>query len=305
MNKSFTLIEILVVIVVIGVLSAFILIGMSSITNSANIAKGQAFANSIRNSLLLNLVSEWKLNGNTNDSWGTNNGTWSGATAPNTVVTYGSASECVSGQCLDFDGVDDMVDAGNNSTLSMGTNDHTVSFWVKHDSGDNSYGEYEVYLVCGATADGLGQDGYYIARGPGEGFRITFSDGLVSRVQGEPSTNPSLATDKWLHIVVVFDRDTLATIYINSILQSSTLNISGQATSVNNTYSYRIGSAASGSLRLRGKMDEISMYHAAKPSSSIKQEYYFGLNKLFNNNGIGLEEYSQRLVELKNNLANN
>jgi prepilin-type N-terminal cleavage/methylation domain-containing protein len=43
MNKSFTLIEILVVIVVIGVLSAFILVGMSSITSSANIAKSQAF----------------------------------------------------------------------------------------------------------------------------------------------------------------------------------------------------------------------------------------------------------------------
>jgi len=48
-EKSFTLIEILVVIVVTGILSSFVLVGMSSITNDARIAKVKAFANSVRN----------------------------------------------------------------------------------------------------------------------------------------------------------------------------------------------------------------------------------------------------------------
>jgi len=73
MSNSFTLIEILVVIVIIGILSAFILVGMSSITNSANIAKGKAFADSTRNSLLGNLKAEIKLDEGTGqnigDSW--------------------------------------------------------------------------------------------------------------------------------------------------------------------------------------------------------------------------------------------
>jgi len=57
MNKSFTLIEILVVIVVIGILSAFVLVGMSSITSSANIAKVQAFINSMDNAIIRKSIS--------------------------------------------------------------------------------------------------------------------------------------------------------------------------------------------------------------------------------------------------------
>ncbi len=79
MSKSFTLIEILVVIVVIGVLSAFILVGMSSISSKANIAKSQVFINSIDNSLLTSRVAYWKLDEGagttTSDSWGVSLGT--------------------------------------------------------------------------------------------------------------------------------------------------------------------------------------------------------------------------------------
>ncbi|MFA6374475.1 MAG: prepilin-type N-terminal cleavage/methylation domain-containing protein, partial [Candidatus Paceibacterota bacterium] len=40
MNKSFTLIEILVVIVIIGILSAFIIVSMAGVSDKATIAKG-------------------------------------------------------------------------------------------------------------------------------------------------------------------------------------------------------------------------------------------------------------------------
>ena len=121
MNKSFTLIEILVVIVVIGIISSFIIVGLSSVSDKANIAKGQAFSNSLRNSLLMNLVSEWKLDEGTGsttlDSWGSNTGTLG-------TSTIGDAAEptwttdCVSGKCLSFDGTDDYVDCGNPDNLN-------------------------------------------------------------------------------------------------------------------------------------------------------------------------------------------
>jgi len=60
MKKSFTLIEILVVIVIIGILSAFIIVSMSGVSQKATIAKGQAFANSLKNALMIT----WSLNGN-------------------------------------------------------------------------------------------------------------------------------------------------------------------------------------------------------------------------------------------------
>jgi prepilin-type N-terminal cleavage/methylation domain-containing protein len=57
-ENSFTLIEILVVIVVIGILSSFILIGINSINENARITKIKVFANSLRNSLLTDIVFE-------------------------------------------------------------------------------------------------------------------------------------------------------------------------------------------------------------------------------------------------------
>jgi prepilin-type N-terminal cleavage/methylation domain-containing protein len=137
MNKSFTLIEILVVIVVIGALSAFILVGMSSITNSANIAKSQAFSNSLRNSLLLNLVSEWKLDGNGNDSWGVNNGTLVGATHLPVLKTN---SDCFSGSCYDFDGTEDYINVGSRANLTTDiSNGLTITAWIYPEliSGDS------------------------------------------------------------------------------------------------------------------------------------------------------------------------
>jgi prepilin-type N-terminal cleavage/methylation domain-containing protein len=61
--SAFTLIELLVVIAIIGILSALIIVGMSSTTQKATIAKAQVFSNSLRNSLMNNLISEWKFNG--------------------------------------------------------------------------------------------------------------------------------------------------------------------------------------------------------------------------------------------------
>ena len=64
-NKSFTLIELLVVIVIIGILAGVIMISTSFSIDQANITKGKVFANSLRNSLITNLVSEWNLEGPT------------------------------------------------------------------------------------------------------------------------------------------------------------------------------------------------------------------------------------------------
>jgi prepilin-type N-terminal cleavage/methylation domain-containing protein len=142
MNKlfktAFTLIELLVVIAIIGILSGLIVISMSGVTNKANVAKAQVFSNSLRNSLMLNLVSEWNFNNLTGtvgseistasnfvvDGWGSNTGTAYGS------PVLKSDSDCITTKCLYFNGSTDYIlFQGNN--FNFGTEDFTIALWVK------------------------------------------------------------------------------------------------------------------------------------------------------------------------------
>jgi prepilin-type N-terminal cleavage/methylation domain-containing protein len=309
MNKStktklaFTLIELLVVIAIIGILSALIIVGMSSTTQKATTAKAQVFANSLRNSLMSDMVSEWKLDGNTTDSWAasnTNNGTWWGTNPPNTVATYGTTSECVSGQCMDFDGVDDMVDFGNNASLSMGTKDHTVSLWVKLDNATAT--DIDTLVICGAMT-GTGRDGYWITRLTDRlYFYFTDGEGANTRIAGYLSVAGTLIANNWYQITVTMDRDGNVTGYINGTSQISWA-ISPQPGDIQNSISLRMGAYATSQYRLAGKLDEVRIFHAIPSTAQIQQNYYAGLNKLFANGGVETSEYQQRLAELSNNYA--
>jgi len=74
LKQAFTLIELLVVIAIIGILSGLIVVSMGNMNQKATIAKAQVFSNSLRNSLMANIVSEWKMDegsgATVNDTWG-------------------------------------------------------------------------------------------------------------------------------------------------------------------------------------------------------------------------------------------
>lgn len=310
-KKAFTLIELLVVIAIIGILSGLIVVGMSSMTNNANLAKAQVFSNSLRNSLMGNIAAEWKFDGPTADggtatandvldTWSKiNNGTIGGAP----VVKTGSS--CVNGDCLQFDGVDDYVDFGNDSSLSMGAGDATVSFWVKFDNAVAS--ATETLIFCGGDNDAIGHAGYLIKRDLGTSRLYgNFNNSTVTRASGNLSAAGSLISGTWYNIVIVFTRSSNMQAYINGMQQVGySVNISGKTGSITNSQSYRIGTwGTSGLYLFPGKMDEIRVYNAAMPISQIKDYYYAGLNNLFANGGLTNEEYLARMGEVATTLDN-
>jgi prepilin-type N-terminal cleavage/methylation domain-containing protein len=303
---AFTLIELLVVIAIIGILAGIIIVSMSGATDKANIAKSQVFANSVRDTLGANLVSEWRFDSTTSDgstatttdvldTWGTSNGT------PSSQPIVKTGSSCVSGSCLQFDGADDYIDFGKSPSLSMGTGDATVSLWVKFDNASSSQSETLIRCGGGDTAD----SGYWIMRYVGTSQLFCyFTDGTGLRLSANLSPSEFLKSNIWYNIVITFDRDNVAQAYINGSKQIGySMDISAQKGAVQNAQSFRIGAWAATNSRLSGKMDEIRVYNAIMPTSQIKQQYFAGLQQLLANGEITRKEYDQRIADLEFNIS--
>ncbi|MDD5696938.1 MAG: prepilin-type N-terminal cleavage/methylation domain-containing protein, partial [Candidatus Pacebacteria bacterium] len=305
MDKSFTLIEILVVIVIIGIFSAFIIVSMSGVSQKATIAKGQAFSNSLKNSLMLNLVSEYKFEGPTavdgtatindaKDTWGSNN-----ATAIDGNPTVKGGADCVSGKCVDFDS--DWITL-NQNLFPSGLGSWTVEGWFYHK--DYTYprafcpiGDVNSYLA--------GNKGWQIGAGYSSGgIRVSINDGvnlLGGFITLEVGSRPPDMINKWCHMVIVFDRTSTETIiaYINAKKQSATIDISALSGDIQGNTDIKIGNAVG--WLLYGRADEVRMYNEIVPVAKIEQNYYSGLNKLLANKNIEEQEYSQRINQFASN----
>ncbi len=296
MNKSFTLIEILVVIVIVGILSAFIIVSMAGVSSKATIAKGQAFSSSLKNSLMMNLVSEWKMDGNADDAWGSNNGTLVG---PTHLPVAKSGSDCVSGGCYQFDGTEDYINVNNNSILTN-MSGLTVSAWIKGNIRVNHAGivskwawhsqqDYVFKLQADGDATHLGVFGFGVAE-----------DNLDDTASINSNTN--LSINKWYYLVGTFKSNSFIKVYTNGQLDGS--NDSATVAKITgNSNSLSIGKYAS--YFFNGFIDDVRLYNAAIPSSQIQENYYSGLNNLLVRGGFDAVEYGQRLAELKSNSANN
>jgi len=299
MNKSFTLIEILVVIVIIGILSAFILVGMSSITSSANIAKGKAFLNSMDNSLLLSRVSEWKLE----NSSGTDS--WSGKTA--TLVNSPTLTpNCAQDSCYTFNGTSQYAWVADDPVFNFGS--YMSAFvWVKGSDTaaiDYIFGQYDAGTNKMSWA--IIYDSTYLGK-----LRINLSDDgtwTSGHRKAYVTTSANIIDGNWHLAGFTWNSGTFK-LYVDGVEAAVTKYLDDAITILyNSDANLTIGCALNSGSPVQlftGSIDDARLYNQAIPTSEIQQNYFVGINKLFNDNGIALNEFSQRLVELKSNIANN
>ncbi len=288
MNKSFTLIEILVVIVIVGILSAFIIVSMAGVSSRATIAKGQAFSSSLKNSLMMNLVSEWKMDGNADDAWGSNNGTLVG---PTHLPVAKSGSDCVSGGCYQFDGTEDYINCGTDISLNI-INSLTIELWIRPNilTGERGIVVKRIANVSSPYVFLQRNDrvsfNYY---GLDSAWHIYYSDyGL---------------TNNWQHIAVIFSPATNKAYFFRNGIGFGVRDTVSSGIS-QPTYPVIIGWDA-GYTYFDGFIDGVRIYNSAISFNKIKQNYYSGLNKLLAHNGLDVVEYKKRIAELPLNLTVN
>ncbi|MFA7157407.1 MAG: LamG-like jellyroll fold domain-containing protein [Bacilli bacterium] len=283
-QKSFTLIELLVVIVIIGILAGVIMISTSSSIDKANIAKSKVFSESVKNNLLLNLVSEWKLDDGSGtsikDDWGENNGTLS------IDSMWKQEDYCISKKCVEINAAKYALIDSN--TLNFNDN-FTIEFWINLKDVLNWR---KIILKDGSSSKGwlVGlQNGSYLFFAYSENG--AYGSSFAGSSAGYRSSSFTFKINNYYH-VVISNRNNF---YINGEkITTTTGGLSSWATPGGNNIYVGYTDGAS----IYGIIDEIKLYDAALPSSQIKQNYIVGLDSLLNNGSISKKDYNQKINEL-------
>ncbi|MCK9445551.1 prepilin-type N-terminal cleavage/methylation domain-containing protein [bacterium] len=282
-KQAFTLIELLVVIAIIGILSGLIVVSMSGVTQKANIARLQVFSNSIKNSIMIDLVSEWRLEGNANDSWGINNGSFVGTPI---ILTSG----CVRDGCVEFDSNDDYLNMGNNSSLNF-SSDYTIEMFVYNGVGSVLYPT--LFNRTGQSAT----NGYfwtYIGGTNKEHIYYQYSNGSTYT---SVSFSNVLPKNQWAHLVFTFtDSDKSLRLYVDGNY-ITTKTLTGALPVDDGTLFFGSYGSNPTIYWFKGKMDEMRWYHATMPAYVIKEHYYSALNNMLVLGEITEKEYSNLIYD--------
>jgi len=227
-----------------------------------------------------------EINGTTTpDAWGPSVGTLYGT---NGLPQLRPSSECISGGCFKFDGVDDYIDV--EMTLFDTSKDYTISFWFKVDN----YGDYRELIS-------KQKGSYYYSE---IGIRINTDKKLGLHIGNgssgyylNSSSNFLYEENKYHYVVLTLNGNNIF-LYKNSVFDKgftpSGFYISNSKISIG-----RRGESAGG--YFQGFMDDVRIYDAALSSSQIKQNYVAGLNSLLEKGAFSEAEFKENVRKMSSN----
>lgn len=282
-NKSFTLIEMMVIIIIIGLLAGLVVTSTASYIESTNSAKAHTFSTNARKQLAFNILQEWRFDeGSGNKTYDINKSSNSG-----TLVNIGTAAgsgdggntgwlsskNCVSGTCLNFKGDEASVayvDITDTGTMPL----FTLSVWVYNTSGadDGRHSMLRNYWEI------VGRD-------------VCFWSYSFAHDYWRCSTGSKVGYDKWSYITTVWDG-----IYVSHYINGE-LNWKDSAASSGTSEDFYHVAGYSGR-RMRGRLDEMIIYNKNLSLSEIRQNYIAGLDSLLAQGGISKEDYNERIKNL-------
>jgi len=164
-----------------------------------------------------------------------------------------------------FDGVNDYIDCGSDSSLDI-TDAITIEAWMKAHSEPANYG---TIAVKGHNADAYR---LYVKSGRVVNLKVN-TDGT----DVDLTTLNTLTLNTWYHIVGVYSKsDSKSEIYLNGNLDNSG---GGSGNIVTNTENMNIGRYPSGTLYFNGFINSVSIYKDQALSPSAIRKLYEGTKK--------------------------
>ncbi|MFC1697924.1 LamG domain-containing protein [Nanoarchaeota archaeon] len=173
------------------------------------------------------------------------------------------SSECVDGNCLNFDGQNDFVTVADSSDLDL--TQGTIMFWIKGDSLATGKGNWDMILGKeGSGQEKLNNYGVWVTP------YTTIRGSIGDTTKHLPAVDARLKNNVWYHFTYTFDSSTVNT-YLNGELIGSKINTITPRT---NNKPLIIGSFK-GRHVLDGKLDELKIFNRALLAKEIKFLYDF------------------------------
>lgn len=178
---------------------------------------------------------------------------------------------------LHFDGVDDKVDCGTNSTIEITSNTITMEAWIKADVWENNVWEGNIINKeqnAGTSA------GYMLRVGEGGKLNMNLGNGNWNELTTQ---NSVLSLNTWHHIAGTYDGSKMR-LYVDGVAVDSA-NYS--VTISNSTAHLTIGSHPIWNSFFEGSIDEVRIWDIARTQAEIQQN----MNTLQCADAPGLKAY--------------
>jgi hypothetical protein len=184
-------------------------------------------------------------------------------------VTYTSSGRVDGAD--DFDGSNDWVNCSNDASLEMGTNDWTISAWIRMLGKQSTWAGIVEKGGTGTTYEGYWFN-YYNESGD---IRIYVSNGVERNIL-ESNNNLNLNDSNWHHVAVAFDRSYGAYFYVDGASAGSEANASLDGQDITNAaYPFRIGYNG----YINGTIDEVRVSKTLRSADWINQSYQMVANQ--------------------------
>lgn len=197
------------------------------------------------------------------DKAGSNDGTGTNIASADFVAGYDGKDNTA----IDFDDRDgEFINCGNDSSLSMGTDDWTISLWAAIAPGGSSK---DAFIGKGATSNN------------DEGYAFTYdrdNDGLVFYISNGTArkilnSNTGLGVDDGIfrHYVVVADRSDVATFYVNAANSGSEAPLYN-GTDISSADNLQIAKWGGGNY-INASIQDIRIYNTALSATEVANLY--------------------------------
>jgi len=285
-SLGFTLVELLVVISVIGVIASVALVNMGGARQGAMMAKSKTFSSSIQQNIGIDIVGAWDFDEGSGTVAKDVSGMGSNGALINSPI-WAAKVDCVSGTCLQFDGLTNYVEMSGLTLSKIAGNKLTVEAWAKPTSLSGTQ-----YIVS--------KNGPFFLYMNGNKFSASIYNGTWTSLAGNIALN-----NNWQYLIMVYDGSNIK-LYVNGVFDVSTPksgNLAGNGCAQIGVYNN--GGCAVRSMYFGGLIDEVRIYNEIFTVNRVRENYLAGLDRLLATGQITKIDYRQRRAVLNSIYAAN